>query len=345
MAPQRLPLVAFTLALMAGPAISSPALAQSQSVNVYSARHYDTDTALLDAFTKSTGIKVNVVEDEADKLIERIKVEGANTPADVFITVDAGRLWRAQEAGVLQPVKDARLEALVPASLREPTGQWFGLTKRVRLIVVAKDKVKPDEIKRYEDLADPKFKGRICMRSSNNIYNQSLVGSMIAANGLAATETWAKGVVANFARPPKGGDTDLIQAVAAGECDITLSNNYYLARLVHSSKTSDQEAAAKVLPIFPNQGDRGTHANISGAGLVKGSKNRENALKLITWLASDEAQKMIADGNYEYPIREGLPVQVTLAGWGQFKSDATNAAVFGKNNANALKLMDRAGWR
>lgn len=345
MASLRLPLVAFSVALLAGPALSTPALAQAQAVNVYSARHYDTDTALYDAFTKATGIKVNVVEDEADKLIERIKVEGANTPADVFITVDAGRLWRAQEAGVLQPVKDAKLEALVPASLREPSGQWFGLTKRVRLIVIAKDRVKPDEIKRYEDLADPKFKGRICMRSSNNVYNQSLVGSMIAANGLAKTEIWAKGVVANFSRPPKGGDIDLISAVAAGECDITLSNNYYLARLVHSTKQGEKDAAAKVLPVFPNQADRGTHANISGAGIVKGAKNKENGLKLIEWLASDDAQKIIAEGNYEYPIRDTLPVQVTLAAWGQFKSDATNAAVFGKNNADALKLMDRAGWR
>ncbi|GIL38889.1 Fe(3+) ABC transporter substrate-binding protein [Roseiterribacter gracilis] len=324
--------------------VASPAFAAEQ-VNVYSARHYDADIKLFELFTKETGIKVNVVEDEADKLIQRIKAEGANSPADLFITVDAGRLWRAQEANVLQPVRSEKLEKLVPAQLREPGGLWYGLTKRVRIVMVNKDKVQPNEITRYEDLADPKWKGRICVRSSNAVYNQSLVGSMIAADGMAATEKWAKALVANLAKPPRGGDIDQILSVAAGECDVTLANNYYLARLIHSSKPSESEPAKKIAVVFPNQADRGTHSNISGAGVVRSAPHKDNAVKLLEFLASDEAQKLVADENYEYPIREGLPVQVTLAGWGQFKSDAMNAALFGRNNADALKLMDRAGWR
>jgi iron(III) transport system substrate-binding protein len=323
---------------------ASPASAAEQ-VNVYSARHYDADIKLFELFTKETGIKVNVVEDEADKLIQRIKAEGANSPADLFVTVDAGRLWRAQEANVLQPVRSEALERLVPTELREPGGFWYGLTKRVRLVMVNKDKVRDGEIKRYEDLADPKWKGRVCMRSSNAVYNQSLVGSMIVADGLPATERWAKALVANFAKPPRGGDIDQIMSVAAGECDVTLANNYYLARLVHSPKQGERDAAAKIAVVFPNQGDRGTHSNISGAGVVRSAPHKENAVKLLEFLASDQAQKLVADENYEFPIRDALPVQVTLASWGQFKSDAMNAAIFGRNNGDALKLMDRAGWR
>jgi iron(III) transport system substrate-binding protein len=336
---RRLVLAALLLASAATPAFAA------EQVNVYSARHYDADIKLFELFTKETGIKVNVVEDEADKLIQRIKAEGANSPADLFITVDAGRLWRAQEANVLQPVRSEKLEQLIPAQMREPGGLWYGLTKRVRIVMVNKDKVQPNEITRYEDLADPKWKGRICVRSSNAVYNQSLVGSMIAADGMAATEKWAKALVANLAKPPRGGDIDQILSVAAGECDVTLANNYYLARLIHSTKASEHDPAMKIAVIFPNQGDRGTHSNISGAGVVRSAPHKENAVKLLEFLASDEAQKLVADENYEYPVRDGLPVQVTLAGWGQFKTDAMSASVFGRNNADALKLMDRAGWR
>src|SRR5918994_6366497 len=220
--------------------------AAAQEVNLYSSRHYDTDVALYEAFTAETGVAVNLIEGDADQLIERIKAEGRNSPADVLITVDAGRLWRADEAGLLQPVSSPVLEEAIPAELRHPDGKWFGLSQRLRGIVYTKDRVDPSEIRRYEDLADPKWQGRICIRSSTNVYNQSLVASMIEADGLEATETWAEGLVANLARPPQGGDTDQILAVAAGECDLAVSNHYYLVRLMKSDEADESEAAAVV---------------------------------------------------------------------------------------------------
>ena len=322
-----------------------PSLAQTPEVNVYSARHYDTDNALYENFTKQTGIKVNLIEAQADQLIERIKAEGQNSPADVLITVDAGRLWRAADAGVLQPVKSTTLEQNVPANLRDPEGQWFGLTRRVRLIVYNKDKVKPGEIATYEELADPKWKGRVCIRSSTNVYNQSLVGSMIEALGADKAESWAKGVVSNLARQPKGGDTDQIKAVAAGECDVGVTNHYYLVRLIKSQKADDQAVANKIGVVFPNQNGRGTHTNISGAGVAKFAPHRENAIKFIEYLSTPEAQAIFTKGNYEFPIREGVAIDPVLTGWGDFKTDQLNSAVYGRNNPEALKLTDRAGWR
>ncbi|WP_207483437.1 Fe(3+) ABC transporter substrate-binding protein [Arenibaculum pallidiluteum] len=320
-------------------------VASAAEVNVYSARHYDTDRALYDTFARNTGIKVNLIEGGEDQLIERMRNEGANSPADVLITVDAGRLWRARDAGLLQPTKSAVIEEKVPAHLRDPEGYWTGVAKRARVIIYNKDKVQPSEITSYEGLADPKWKGRLLIRSSTNVYNQSLVGSMLAAHGEKKTEDWARGIVANLARPPQGGDTDQIKAVAAGEGDVAVSNTYYLARLLNSSKPEEKALGQKLGVVFPNQGDRGTHVNISGAGVAKSAPNRENAIKFIEYLVSPEAQKMFAGRSFEYPVVKGVEADATIASWGEFKEDQLNASIYGRNNAEALKITDRAGWK
>ncbi|MBD2103417.1 Fe(3+) ABC transporter substrate-binding protein [Leptolyngbya sp. FACHB-261] len=323
----------------------SRASAQTGVVNLYSARHYDTDDALYESFTRKTGIRVNLVEAEADQLIERIKSEGANSPADVLITVDAGRLWRAQEAGILQPFTSPRLKSSVPRSLQEPSGLWLGLSRRARVIMYHKDRVNPAELSTYEALADPKWRGRILVRSSTNVYNQSLTGSVLAALGPQRTEAWARGLVANFARAPQGGDSDQIRAVAAGAGDLAISNTYYLARLAKSDKPEDRAVAQKIGVFFPNQRDRGTHINISGGGVVKTAPNKEGAVKFLEHLVSPEAQAVFARGNNEYPVISGVPLDPVLVSYGNFKADEMNAAVYGRNNAEALRLMDRAGWR
>jgi iron(III) transport system substrate-binding protein len=319
--------------------------ALAAEVNLYSSRHYDTDVALYEQFTEATGIDVNLIEGSEDELIERIKAEGRNSPADVLITVDAGRLWRADQAGILQPVASAVLEERIPASLRHPEGKWFGLSKRLRGIVYAKDRVDASEITTYEILADPKWRGRICIRSSGNVYNQSLVGSMIETLGVEQTEAWAKGLVENMGRPPQGGDTDQIKAVAAGECDVAVSNHYYLVRLMKSDNEADRAVADKVGIIFPNQDGRGAHANISGAGVVATAPNRDNAIKFLEYLTTPEAQTYFAQGNNEFAVVAGVKVDPILAAWGEIKTDDANAAKFGENNPEAVKLMDRVGWK
>jgi iron(III) transport system substrate-binding protein len=319
--------------------------AQAQEVNVYSSRHYDTDVALYQGFTDETGIEVNLIEGDADQLIERIKAEGRNSPADVLISVDAGRLWRAEDAGLLQPISSAVLEERIPAKLRHPEGEWFGLSQRLRGIVYAKDRVDPGEIASYEDLADPKWEGRICIRSSTNVYNQSLVASMIETNGIEETEAWAKGLVANLARPPQGGDTDQIEAVAAGECDVAVVNHYYLVRLLESDSEEERAVADQVDILFPNQDGRGAHANVSGAGVVATAPNRENAVRFLEYLATPEAQAYFAQGNFEFPVVDGVKLVPVLEQWREVKTDDVNAAKLGENNPEAVKLMDRAGWK
>lgn len=314
-------------------------------INLYSSRHYDTDDQLYEGFRQATGIRVNVVEAEADQLIERIKGEGQNSPADILMTVDAGRLWRAEQEGLFQPVTSATLTNAIPASLRHPDGLWFGLTKRARVIMYNKTVVNPRELSTYEDLVDPKWRGRILVRSSTNIYSQSLVGSLIAAHGAAQTEAWVRGFVANFARDPEGGDTDQIKAAAAGLGDIAIANTYYLARLIKSDKREDRQVAETMGVFFPNQGDRGTHVNISGAGVVKTAPNREAAIQFLEYLVSPAAQEIFAQSNNEYPVVEGVALDSVVAGFGQFKADPLNAAVFGRNNPEALRITDRAGWK
>ncbi len=320
-------------------------IASAAEVNIYSSRHYDVDKALYETFTQQTGIKVNLIEGKEDELIERIKTEGANSPADVLITVDAGRLWRAQDAGILQPVRSTVLESTIPAHLREPEGYWFGVSKRARILVYNKEAVKPEELPSYEALADPKWKGRILIRSSTNVYNQSLVGSLLAVHGDKATEEWAKGIVANMARKPQGGDTDQIKGVAAGEGDVAVSNSYYLARLASSGKPEDKAITDKLGVVFPNQGDRGTHVNVSGVGVVKNAPNKDAAVKFLEYLVSPAAQTMFTEKNFEYPIVADAKLAPVLTEWGSFKEDQLNAAVYGKNNPEALKIMDRAGWK
>ena len=319
--------------------------ADAQEVNLYSSRHYDTDVALYDTFTEQTGIVVNLIEGDADQLLERIKAEGRNSPADVLITVDAGRLWRADQAGILQPVSSPVLEQAIPAELRHPEGKWFGFSERVRGIVYAKDRVDPSEVTSYEDLADPKWQGRVCIRSSTNVYNQSLVASMIEADGIEATEAWAKGLVDNLARPPQGGDTDQIEAIAAGECDVAVVNHYYFVRLLESEAAEERAIGDKVGILFPNQDGRGAHANISGAGVVATAPNKDNAVKFLEYLTTPQAQAYFAQGNYEFPVVEGVKLDPVLEQWGAIKTDAINAAKLGENNPDAVKLMDRAGWK
>ncbi len=325
--------------------LSKLSFAQSKQVNVYSSRHYNTDDELYDAFNRMTGIKVNLVEGKDDELIERIKSEGNNSPADILITVDAGRLWRADQAGLFTSVNSATLNQKIPANLRHPQGHWFGFTKRARVIMYNKNKVSKSQLSTYEDLANPKWKGKIAVRSSSNIYNQSLVAAMIAVDGEAKTEQWCKGFVANFARPPQGNDTEQIQAIAAGMADICLANTYYLARLSQSDKASDKEIFNKVGVFFPNQNGRGAHVNISGAGVIKTSKNKDAAIKFLEYLSSSTAQVFFAQGNNEYPVVSGTAIDPVVAGFGQFKSDTINVSVYGQNNAKAVQIMDRAGWK
>lgn len=320
-------------------------VAQAGVVNLYSARHYDTDEVLYQSFADRTGVQVNLVEADADQLIERIKSEGANSPADVLITVDAGRLWRAQEDGLFLPVESSVLSAAVPENLREPSGLWYGLSKRARVIMYNKDRVNPAELSSYEDLADPKWRGRIVVRSSTHVYNQSLVGALLEAHGAAAIEDWARGLVANFARPAEGNDTAQIRAVAAGVGDLAIANTYYLPRLAKSDDPADREVAEKVGVFFPNQRDRGTHVNISGGGVLKTSPNREAAVQFLEHLVSYQAQQIFAQSNNEYPVLTGVEIDPVLGSYGQFREDSINAAVFGRNNAEALRIMDRAGWQ
>ncbi|MEQ7872095.1 Fe(3+) ABC transporter substrate-binding protein [Chromohalobacter salexigens] len=340
--PQR-PLALPATALLAGAIFAGDALAEE--VNIYSARHYDSDQALYDAFTEKTGIDVNILEGDSDQLIERIRREGAASPADIMLTVDAGRLWRAEQAGVFQGIESDVLNERLPDAMRHPEGKWFGFSQRVRAIFYDPDDIDPANLKRYEDLADPRFEGDICIRSSNNIYNQSLLASMIAHHGMNDAEAWAQGVVDNMARDPEGGDTDQIRGVASGECDIAVANHYYYVRLLESDDASDREAAESVEILLPNQDGRGAHVNVGGAGVVADAPNRDNAIRFLEFLASDEAQRLFAAGNHEFPVVDGVEVDGTLATWGDFKRDALNINALGEHNPEAIRIFDRVGWR
>ncbi len=340
---RRLLAVAATFALALG--AFAPALAQDDVVNVYTARHYDTDDRLYTLFEERTGISVNVLEGNSDELIQRMTSEGANSPADVFVTVDAGRLWRAEEAGLLAPTRSDLLEERVPENLRHPNGLWFGFSQRVRGIVYAVDAVDPAELSTYEDLANDRWRGRICVRSSSNVYNQSLLASLIATHGAEEAEAWAGGIVDNMARPPQGGDTDQIRGVAAGECDVAVANHYYLARLITSSDANDRAVAEQVGFFFPNQDGRGIHVNISGAGAVATAPHPDAAVRFLEFLASDEAQEIFAAANNEYPAVEGVAVSEVTRGFGDYRTDALNVATYGENNPEAVRIFDRVGWR
>ncbi len=330
------------LLLLALLALATPAQAD---VNVYSARKEELIKPLLDRFTAGSGIPVKLVTANAGELMKRLELEGANSPADVFITVDAGNLHAAQEAGLLQPVDSAALESAIPAAYRHPQGYWFGLSLRARPIMVAKGRVDTSHLTTYADLADARWKGRICIRSSSNIYNQSLVASLIESLGENETLIWLKAFVSNFARDPKGGDTDQIKAVAAGECDIAIANTYYLARLVASDDKADRDVASKIQVVWPNQGGRGTHVNVSGAGVTAASKNVADAVRLLEYLVTPEAQQWYAEVNNEYPVREGVKLSDAVASLGSFSADDLNLSILGENNRRAVMLMDEARWK
>ncbi len=319
--------------------------AQAQGVvNIYNSRHYGSDEILYAGFTQATGIQVNVVEGSHDALIQRLASEGENTQADILITVDAARLALAASQDLLRPVTSQVLRESVPEHLRDPGGLWYGISMRARVLIYAKDRVDPSELSTYEALAEPQFRGRILTRSSSNVYSQSLLGSLLNVHGAEGVEAWTRNFVANFARPPEGGDTDQIRAVAAGVGDIAISNTYYLGRLVGSDKPEDQEVAAKVAVFFPNQGDRGTHVNISGVGMTRHARNPENALKLMEYLVT-EGQRYLADVNFEYPVNPTVAPHPVLQAFGEFAQDRLNAATYAANAVEAMKIADRAGWK
>lgn len=328
---------------MAGASLAG-AQADEKVLNLYSARHYQTDEALYSAFTRQTGITIKRIEGKEDELLERIRNEGANSPADVLLTVDAARLAAAHEMGLLAPVRSAVLEARIPAHLR--TSDWFSFSVRARVIIYAKGAANPDELRSYSDLANPRLKGKICSRSGSHPYNLSLGASIIAHQGEAKAEEWARGVVANFARTPKGGDTDQIKAVAAGECQVALSNTYYVARLMRSTKPEEQKMMEKVGVVWPNQATTGTHINVSGGGVLKHAPHKAAALSFLEYLASDEAQRYFADGNNEWPVVPSVPVSnAELKSLGSFKPDTLNVGELAKTTAQAQKVFDRAGYR
>ena len=331
-----------TLASLA--TLATPTAAADSEINLYSARHYQTDEALYANFTKQTGIKINRIEAKEDELLERLKNEGSQSPADVFITVDATRLDQADQLGLFAPVKSSLLEARIPAHLRSP--HWFAFSTRARVILYNKRTVKPEDVASYEALAAPKLKDQICVRSGSHPYNLSLLASIIAHQGEPKAEAWAKGLVANLARPPRGGDTDQIKAVAAGECGVALSNSYYFARLMRSEKPEDRKIVESIGVIWPNQQTTGTHINISGGGMLKHAPHKEAAVKFLEYLTSDEAQRYFADGNNEWPVVASVKVDnPALKALGSFKADTLPIAALSKELVTAQKIADRAGWK
>ncbi|KGX83212.1 Fe(3+) ABC transporter substrate-binding protein [Pontibacillus marinus] len=314
-------------------------------INLYTGRHYETDQELYDTFTEKTGIKVNVIKGGDDELIARIKREGKASPADLLMTADAGRLHRAKSQDLLQEVSSDVLNTNIPSKLRDEDGQWFGLTKRARVIAYAKDRVNPEDIKTYMDLTKDQFQDKVLIRSSSNIYNQSLVASMIAIDGKEKAEKWAKGIVDNMAREPKGGDRDQAKAVAAGEGDVAVMNTYYLGKLLKSEDEEEVKVGKQLGVIFPNQDSTGTHVNVSGIGVTASSKNKENAVKFIEFLTTKEAQKQFAEANYEYPVNPEVQPSELLQSWGDFKEQDINLSVLGENNKDAVKVMNKVGWK
>lgn len=317
----------------------------ADELNIYSARKEKLIKPLLDEFSQASGIKVNLITGKADALLSRLKSEGALTPADVLITTDAGRLHRAKQAGLLQAFDSAEIKQIVPASYRDRDDLWVGLSLRARPIFYNKSKLEPGQLSTYEALADANWKGNVCIRSSSNIYNQSLVASMLKADGEAKTQAWANSFVKNFAKPPKGGDRDQIKAAANGICDIAVANTYYFGQMLGGSNAKQKAAAEKMAVFWPNQQGRGTHVNISGAGIIKTAKHKVAAQKLLVFLLNKKSQAWYGEKNYEYPVRADVKPSKLLQSWGEFKADSLNLSYLGELNAQAVKVMDKAGWR
>jgi iron(III) transport system substrate-binding protein len=336
-------------ALLAGAILGlwlGEAVAQDKVLNLYTARHYQTDEAFYNGYTQATGIKINRIEGGEDALFERIKAEGANSPADVFLTVDVARLWRAEQAGIFAPVTSPALSKRIPVQYRDGGNRWFGFSARARVLAYDKTKVKSGALARYEDLANPRWKGEICTRSSSHPYNLSLISSMILHLGEDKATEWARGVAANLARNPRGGDTDQLRAVAVGECAVAISNHYYYVRLMRSEKDEDRAVVEKVGLVWPNQSDRGTHVNISGGGMLQHAPHRDAAVKFLEYLASDAAQTLFAKGNNEWPTVPGVKLgNPELESFGRFKIDSLPLANLGKAQAAAQRIADKVGWK
>lgn len=318
---------------------------QNDVVNLYTSRHYDSDNELFSTFTEKTGIEVNVIQGESDQLIERLNREGETTKADLFFTADAGRLYRAKEADLLQSIDSTTINENIPEKLRDADNQWFGLTKRARVMVYAKDRVDESELSTYEALTDEKWEDRVLIRSSENIYNQSLLASFIELKGSEDAKSWAKGIVENMAREPQGGDRDQAKAIAAGEGDIAVVNTYYFGNMLNSADPEEVKVAEGLSLFFPNQETTGTHVNICGLGVTKHAKNKENAIKLIEFLSSEEAQVRFAEANYEYPVNPNAETSELLQSWGEFKEQDINLTKLGENNAEAVMIFNEVGWK
>lgn len=314
-------------------------------VNLYTARHYDSDLPLYERFTAETGIRINRIEGNSSQLIARMTAEGASSPADLFLAADAGSLAQAKAAGLLQPVTSSVLTERVPANLREPAGYWYGYMRRARVIAYDGAKVKPEEIDTYEDIASPRFKGRLCVRSSDSIYNLSLVGALIEAWGAERADAWVKGLVANMARPPEGGDRDQIRAVAAGVCEIALTNSYYYIRMASGPDEADRQITETVKLAFPSLDGQGAHVNISGGGVAAHAPNKENAIRLLEFFASGATQTHLAINNNEYPASPDVPVPEPVAAFANFTAHPMPAAAFAARQAEAQSLMSQAGWK
>ena len=314
-------------------------------VNIYTARHYDADYKIYDAFTAATGIRVRHLQSTAPLIVEKMKAEGASSPADVVLMADAGALWRAQQAGLLQPVTSPLLERRIPANLRDHQGRWWGFARRARVIAYAKDKVRPEQVASYASVADPAFRGRVCVRNADNIYNLSMMAAFIERWGAQRALEWARGVVANMARQPQGGDIDQIRAVAAGACDVALANSYYFLRLAGSDAAEDKAVVDKVAISFPEQAGTGTLVNISGGGVAAHAPHKANAVKFLEFLASDEAQAIFSSANNEFPAVASVKPAPVVAPFSTFKADPLPVTVYGQRQAEAQATFDQAGWR
>ena len=312
---------------------------EAGELNLYSQRHYDADKKVFDLFTEKTGIKINLVRAGADELITRMETEGGQSPADIFFTIDAARLNRAKQKELLQPI-----EITTHATFSDPEKYWHGVTYRARVVAYDKEKVSPSDLSTYEDLVDKKWQGKILIRSSSNGYNQSLLASILYASGEESAEGWAKGIVKNMARSPEGGDRDQVKAIAAGIGELAITNSYYVGLLLNSSNPEDVKVGEGVGIFFPNQESRGTHVNVSGIGVTKNAPNKENALKFIEFVTSEEIQKIYANESFEYPVHPNVPSHPSVAGWGEFKTDALGFAEDISYTDRAIRVFDRAGW-
>lgn len=337
-------MIALLSTTMATSSFVLPAMAEGE-VNLYSSRHYDTDERLYSDFEEATGIKINRIEGKADELLERISAEGANSPADVFLTVDTSRLERAKSAGILQSIESATLENRIPPYLQDEDNQWFGFSQRARILFYDKNDVS-EPPQTYQDLADPKYAGKICIRSSSNVYTQTITAALIEHLGRDAVADWAKGVVANFARDPQGGDTDQLRGIASGECDIAMSNTYYFGRAIRKDVDGlPAEVRENIGWVFPNQASVGAHMNLSGGGVAVNAPNKENAIKFLEYLASDAAQQYFSAGNDEYPAVPGVSLSPSVATLGFFKPDDVDLGAVADNVATAVEVLNEAGWK